>query len=316
MNGISNRPCNYPEDKEAIVALLLKYRAATTVYTYPTAWRLRLLLSSRVWDVAHDARIWEDVTGRIAAFAMLWSHQPTSPYRVFDRFIDPEWVTDALVKEMLAWGIGRAHELAAASNNPKTLYVRQLASSVHSDHQLEKCGFSPVKPDPDEYNVYFSRTLQDTLPEPMLPVGYGLRPLPSADELASYADLYDFTAVSLDHRQETFNSDEYGHLVVVDPTGLLVAYCEYSICRAEWRESGQRLGWIDYIGTRPENQRQGLGRAVLWASLRHLQALGAETAMLVTISTNFPAINLYETTGFTRMDVPEAPSYEKQVVAN
>jgi ribosomal protein S18 acetylase RimI-like enzyme len=128
--------------------------------------------------------------------------------------------------------------------------------------------------------------------------------------------LYDFAAVSLEHQQEMFNSDEYGHLVVVDPTGLFVAYCEYSICRAEWQQSGKQLGWIDYIGTRPENRQQGLGRAVLLASLHRLQALGAKTVMLVTISTNNPAIKLYETTGFARMDVPEAPNYEKQVVAN
>jgi ribosomal protein S18 acetylase RimI-like enzyme len=77
--------------------------------------------------------------------------------------------------------------------------------------------------------------------------------------------------------------------------------------------SGQRNGWIDYIGTRPDHLGQGLGRAVLLASLDQLHAWGAHTARLLTISTNMPAIALYRSTGFARAEVPEPPSYQKSI---
>jgi mycothiol synthase len=314
MNDILSRPYNYLKDKKDIEALLITYRTATNVWIYPTTWRLSLVLSSRVWEPGQDSRIWEDGSGHVVAFAMLWRRQRTSPYLVFDRFVNPVGVTDDLIEAILDWGTKRAYVLAAESNSPITLYTRQLAAVIHADHQLEKYGFTLVKPDPQAHNVYFGRSLQNTMPEPVLPFGYTIRPLQSTDEQEAYDGLYDFATVSLEHRREMFNSDEYGHLVVVDPTGVFVAYCEYSICRAEWQQSGHRLGWIDYIGTRPENRQQGLGRAVLLASLHDLQASGAETAMLVTISTNRSAIKLYDTTGFTHMDVLEAPSLEKLVL--
>lgn len=47
------------------------------------------------------------------------------------------------------------------------------------------------------------------------------------------------------------------------------------------------------------------------ASLHQLQAWGSERAMLVTISSNEPAVRLYSTMGFTRADIAETGSYQK-----
>ena len=312
MDNFQSRLCNYTQDIEQIVTVLLSYRAATTVHVYPTAWRLRLLLSSRVWEPEQDTRVWQDASGRMVAFAMLWRRRSTSPYLVFERVVDPVRATADLVTNMLAWGKERASTLAAKSSHPLILYASQLAAPPQVDSQLEAYGFVYDEPDPEAHNVYFERPLTTTLPEPLLPTGYVIRPVQSASELEDYGGLYDFTAVSPQHRQEMFSSNEYGHLVVVDPAGQFVAYCEYSLCRAEWQQSGQRLGWIDYIGTHPESRQRGLGRAVLWASLHHMQALGAETAVLITVSTNHPAIKLYEATGFTRLKIVEAPSYKQE----
>ncbi|MBK8986504.1 MAG: GNAT family N-acetyltransferase [Chloroflexi bacterium] len=159
--------------------------------------------------------------------------------------------------------------------------------------------------------LYFARPLADNVSAPTLPPGYLIRPLQSPAELDAYGALYDFTAVNPHHRQEMFHSDEYGHLVAVADTGEFVAYCEYAFCRAEWAQSGRRRGWIEYLGVRPENQRQGLGRAMLLAGLRQVQAAGVEVALLGTMNSNKTAVNLYETTGFTRLTTPETPAYQK-----
>ncbi|HRQ42119.1 MAG TPA: hypothetical protein PLD25_29725 [Chloroflexota bacterium] len=84
-----SRSCHYAEDIERIFFLLINYRTAVSRYTYPHPWRLRLLLSSRVWQPAQASRIWEDANEQPIAFVMLWCRRPTSPYLVLDRFVDP-----------------------------------------------------------------------------------------------------------------------------------------------------------------------------------------------------------------------------------
>jgi ribosomal protein S18 acetylase RimI-like enzyme len=44
-----------------------------------------------------------------------------------------------------------------------------------------------------------------------------------------------------------------------------------------------------------------------------LKELGADTAMLVTINTNTPAVAFYNKTGFESISIKEYPSYEKQI---
>ena len=117
------------------------------------------------------------------------------------------------------------------------------------------------------------------------------------------------------HQQELIESDEYSHFVAENSTGELVAYCECSVCYAEWERTHQRVGWIDYVETRSAEQKKGLGQAILTSGLLHLQALGAETAMLITINSNSPAVGLYQKTGFSRVEVKEVFSYEKQIPA-
>ena len=163
--------------------------------------------------------------------------------------------------------------------------------------------------------MYLARSLQVDLPTPVLPPEYTIRPLRDMEELEAYQNLYSFAAVNPQHQRELLASGEYSHLVVVDLKGIFAAYCECSICRAEWPSGHERIGWIDYIGTRAEQQRQGLGKAILLAGLARLREWGADTAMLVTINTNTSAIHLYAKTGFERMVVSESPRYEKYIAA-
>jgi mycothiol synthase len=304
--------CRQPQKLEIesrVIDLLLDCRAATTVYAYPTVWRLRLLWSSRVWEPAQDVHLWEDATGRVIGFALLWRRHRESPYLALERVIHPSLATNALVDAMLAWAVNRAQAITAKQAASLTLFTNRLPPAIHLDDPLEAHGFSPTPPDPEQYNVYMTRELKTALDEPSLPSGYTLRTLKSVEDLEAYAALSGFAAVNAEHRRETLASDEYCHLVIVDPHGDFAAYVECSFCRDEWLRTGQRVGWIDYIETRPEQQRRGLGRAVLLASLHQLREWSAETAMLITMSTNTPALKLYEAAGFVPIPTPETPGY-------
>jgi ribosomal protein S18 acetylase RimI-like enzyme len=299
-------------DHERVVELLVNYRAATRVDVYPTAWRLRLLLTSRVWEPTRDTQLWEDVSRQMVGFAMLWRRRSDDPHLILNRCIHPEHTTGDLIRQMLAWANQRATALAAERATQLTLYASPLDPRICSDGELDSFGFVKISNHSEVYNVYFSRPLHQAIPAPTLPQGYILRSLRD-DELDAYEGLFGFTAVSAQHRRELLASDEYSHLLIVDPAGALAAYCECSICRLEWAHSSQRIGWIDYVGARPDQQRRGLGRAILLASLDRLRRWGAHTAQLLTISSNTPAIALYRSTGFTQVEIPEAPGYEKQI---
>jgi ribosomal protein S18 acetylase RimI-like enzyme len=52
------------------------------------------------------------------------------------------------------------------------------------------------------------------------------------------------------------------------------------------------------VGTHPDFQRQGLGKAVLREALRCLRENGMHSAIVSTAADNEPAIKLYEAAGF------------------
>ena len=313
MGDLTSRPCVYQRDLAGITEMLLAYRAATGVRAYPTVWRVRLLLTSRVWEPLQDARVWERAPGRIVGLAMLWRRQLSAPYLVLDRFVHPQDVTRDLVEEMLRWGCDRAAAIAAEQRIALTLFAGALALDIYADDALGRSGFIPIARNPDGHNVYFARSLRGHLPIAMLPPGYVLRPLQGVEDLEAYQGLYSFALVHPQHQRELLASDEYSHLVVVDSEGGFAAYCECSICRAEWQIGRERIGWIDYVETREDLRRQGLGGAVLFAGLARLRKWGANMGMLVTVSTNAPAIRLYAKAGLKRVHVSEPARYQKQI---
>jgi ribosomal protein S18 acetylase RimI-like enzyme len=52
------------------------------------------------------------------------------------------------------------------------------------------------------------------------------------------------------------------------------------------------------VGTHPDFQRKGLGKAVMLDALERLQRLGMRQAIVATGEDNQPAIKLYESVGF------------------
>ena len=87
MGASFRRRCIEHTDYKRVVELLVAYRAATRVDVYPTAWRLRLLLTSRVWEPTRDTRLWEDTGGEMVGFAVLWRRRFEDTYLVLDRFV-------------------------------------------------------------------------------------------------------------------------------------------------------------------------------------------------------------------------------------
>jgi ribosomal protein S18 acetylase RimI-like enzyme len=81
-------------------------------------------------------------------------------------------------------------------------------------------------------------------------------------------------------------------VAVVAPDGRIASFCIL------WEDSASWTGSFEPVGTDPDFQRIGLGRAVMYEGLRRLKASGMKTAWVSTGSEHEPAIALYQATGF------------------
>lgn len=86
-------------------------------------------------------------------------------------------------------------------------------------------------------------------------------------------------------------------IVAVAPDGELAAFCTV------WFDDITRTAVFEPVGTHPNHQKRGLGKAVMAEGLRRAQRLGAT---LATVSSYSPAAHaLYESMGFTEFDLLE-----------
>jgi GNAT superfamily N-acetyltransferase len=86
-------------------------------------------------------------------------------------------------------------------------------------------------------------------------------------------------------------------IVAVAPDGELAAFCTV------WFDDVTRTAVFEPVGTHPNHQKRGLGKAVMAEGLRRAQRLGAT---LATVSSYGRAAHaLYESMGFTEFDLLE-----------
>jgi len=86
-------------------------------------------------------------------------------------------------------------------------------------------------------------------------------------------------------------------LVAVAPGGDLAAFCTL------WFDDVTRTAAFEPVGTHPDHQRRGLGRALMAEGLRRVAGLGATLCTVGSYSE--PAGALYASLGFIEYDLSE-----------
>ncbi len=135
-------------------------------------------------QVAARTQLWEDASGRVAAYALvddfdnLW----------FDR--TPEAADDAAANAtddaLVAWGIACARGLAAASGGPTSLDTSCRAEDRPRIALLLRHGFTEQA----VRTLHFARPLTEPIPEPALPAGYVIRPAAGEAEVPALVSLH------------------------------------------------------------------------------------------------------------------------------
>jgi GNAT superfamily N-acetyltransferase len=151
----------------------------------------------------------------------------------------------------------------------------------------------------------FSKPVPDSAPR----AGYTVRALGDEEELPARSWL-SWKVFHPDEPDEKYQGWEWYRnvqrvpiyrrdldIVAVAPDGELAAFCTV------WFDDITRTAVFEPVGTHPNHQQRGLGKAVMSEGLRRAQRLGAT---LATVSSYSEAAHaLYESMGFTEFDLLE-----------
>ena len=247
-------------------------------------------------EVQVTARLWY-CDDKLIGFAYINRYQ-----NMVDVFNESE-LTTSLQQEMIEWLITRAKKRNLDKGESLTLD----AAALENDHKriafLKHFGFALE----DESSLLYSRHLYPSLPEPVIPAGFTIRPLGGMAELDAYVALhraaFGTENMTLAYRQSIMKAPDYLpelDLVAVAPNGDLAAFCVCQIFPDDSpRAGGQKEGWTDPLGSHPNYRGLALARALILSGMRLLRDRGIDTALLGTSSANIAMQQLAGGIGFS-----------------
>jgi mycothiol synthase len=237
-------------------------------------WRWHMIDTCQISDPVEDVvQIWEN-EGRIAAVL-----HPESRGEAFQQ-IHPGLRTPELEEAML--DVAEEEMVHPAWNK-----LWAFADSQDEMRQgiLMRRGFVKVTR-PNAVECQHRRRIESNVEAVILPAGYSVRSLGEAAELParSWAS---WRAFHPDEPDEDYEGWDWYHniqrqplyrrdldLVVVAPDGTIASFCTI------WYDDVTRTAIYTPVGTVPEYQQKGLGKAVMTEGLHRLQRMGAVKAFV------------------------------------
>jgi GNAT superfamily N-acetyltransferase len=303
------RPYHDGHDQEAMRNLLVAGRKANNgtyyIHTGDLNWWLYYPpLEGDYWDHIY---LWDDPAqpGRLLGWAL------ASPvFAGFDVFIQPELRGNTLAQEMYLWAEEKALQVTRRQGKT-TIYVLWV---LHDDQVLgnyfRQRGYRLARG-----YVHLIRKLDESLLPAQVRGEFQVRACKGEPEVASRARAQ-YGAFGSDAPFERYlerfrnfmRSPVYCHnldIIAVAVDGQIGAFC------IVWMDPVNKVGLFEPVGTHPDFQRKGLGRAVMLEGLRRLQAGGMRQAIVSTFEDNPAAIKLYESVGFRVVN--QLGTYEKDV---
>ena len=260
-------------------------------------WRWHGIENMGHGNLERDVFIWEDAQWQIAAVL-----NPEGPGYVYLQ-IDPRFKSPELEIEMLIL----AEEKLAVSKEGQRPGLNVFAGKIDELRQdiLMRRGYKLSS----TWERHHSRTLSHPAPDVVLPEGFKVRALGDVDELPARSFL-SWKAFHPNEPVEDYDGWEWYlnvqraplyrrdlDLVVTSPDGEMCSFCTI------WFDDVTRVGAFEPVGTAPEYQRLGLGKAVINEGLRRLGQLGADMAFVGSGSEGASAF--YTSIGFNQCDVSE-----------
>lgn len=225
--------------------------------------------------------------------------------------VNPRLRTLELEKDMLK--VAEQHLAVSISSDLLRLRVWVNAKDDLRKDILTRRGYH--KADGAEHQR--RRSLSKPIPDVQVSTGYTVRSLGDVNELPMRSWV-SWKAFHPNEPDEDYEGWEWYHnvqlaplycrdldLVAVAPDGEFASFCTV------WFDDVNRTGAFEPVGTAPDHQQRGLGKAVMTAGLHRLKQLGATTAFVGSYSQEAHA--LYSSVGFSEYELSEPWVKEWQV---
>jgi ribosomal protein S18 acetylase RimI-like enzyme len=253
-----------------------------------------------VSDTPANTVVWADDGATETSADGLVGFAIVSQFNNLHHAFRPRALTPAVEREMMDWAVERRRQRGSPDGTPMTLDAAAREDDAATRAFLRRHGFTPT----GDTTIHMVRALADTVAEARPPTSYTLRPLAGKDEVPAYVAAhqaaYGTQKMTAATRLAIMRSDSYrpsADLVAVTPDGTVASFCVCLVDADANTRWGQSAGEIAIVGTRPDHQRRGLARAMIFAGLHALRDLGLATATLTTSGANVGAIQLYESLG-------------------
>ena len=287
------RPFSGQTDLANVLDLLVTCQSAGYVDAELRSIELRVLLGNPAFDLSRLTRIFEDESGAMVAFALLWQG------RYLGMLVRPDQ-RGRLEAQILDWAVEQVRHSNWNEGEKPSIWALCRDDDVVSHDLYKRHGFLI-----DDKEFRMVRDLADPLPEPTFPERFTLRSLDAANELDDWLDFYRIALgdrPSILQRWRAIRDDEdYDpslDLIAVDHDGGLAAMCYCSIPSLETTRHDVRMGRTEPIAVAESYRRLGLGRAMVLSGLHLLRSRGMDRVLLTTDSDNAPAHRLYESLGY------------------
>ena len=287
----------YRPDTDDLPRIIALIQAAWTPERRPNAnlhvgdlyWRLREPpYEQSLW-------LWEDSAGELAAF-MEWDANAAQ----LEFQTHPRCAGSSLEAEILAWVEHEAPRSQTENDAPVLPSLTTFAAETDTAFLALLAANSYWRQD-DYINHHLHQpgTLGgEKMETPPLPAGYSVRYLSGPHEIEARVEGHRAgwqtkkMTTDIYRRMMTFPGyHKELDIVVVAPDGAIVSTCN---C---WLDERSGAGLFEPVSTHHAHRRKGLGRALICKGLQQLQALGARTAWVISMSNNPPATALYESCG-------------------
>lgn len=283
------RPYRSPADLDAMRAILSAGRLANNGTYYVHHGDLNW------WWYYHDP------DGKLPAHAYLWEQDgKTIGFALTadgnaDVYFLPELRGTAEAARMYTWAETQTtNDLPEGDRKIRFYWVRE-DDPVLVNH-LAGRGLAPG----ERHLVHHSLNLE-VLPDAPDPGAYTIRGMTAADNAsraraskAAFETKKDWEPYLENYIRFTQAPayDPEMDVVAVSPEGEIAAF---TVC---WVDPVSKTGLFEPVGTHPDHQRRGLGRAVMREGMRRMRARGARTAEVSTDDDNTAALALYGSLGF------------------
>ena len=198
----------------------------------------------------------------------------------------------SLENEMMAWA--EEYLSVERDDGKRRLSVRVYEYDTLRQAMVENRGYQQI----EHVEHRYRRSLEPPIPEPTVPEGYTVRSLREDDDLSRRC-----LALGRAFGSEPVDTDTYrtlqsapGYRLDLDIV-IVAPDASFAAVAIAWYDEANRIGMFEPVGTDPDHQRKGLGRALMYEGFRRLKGLGA-TLAYVGAGTQIEASRLYRSVGF------------------